>query len=163
MLRSFSKPRVSNDNHYSESLFHILSTGPTTHVGRSPAKTRPVNGRCPSWIGTTTGTVTAASNSSHPTSATAVPPPRSAGSAPTLTRKPVKSIRGAGADPPAAGTNPKRCGSTSRQKVRNHLIRYHYSKLPERLPRSDIFPESHRGEMMTILTRLEQLSQPRLC
>jgi len=47
VLRSFSRPRVSNDNPYSESLFLPVKYRPdypTTPVGRLPAKRRRASG-----------------------------------------------------------------------------------------------------------------------
>jgi len=71
VLRSFSRPRVSNDNPYSESLFHTLSTqsrgavstGRTTPEGHSRAWKWPAAGWQHLWAGTTFNTATAASGS----------------------------------------------------------------------------------------------------
>ena len=82
--------------------------------------------------GTTTATVTAASSSSHLTNATAVQPSPSAGNAPRSTKRLAKPTQNAGANPLAAGANQLWCGSTSHQKARNPIRRYHLSKLPER-------------------------------
>lgn len=63
VFRSFSRPRVSNDNPYSESLFRKVKIGLITRAGPLPARTRPVSGWFRSLIGTTTGTTTTRSNS----------------------------------------------------------------------------------------------------
>ena len=63
MLRSFSSPRVSNDNPYSETVFRTAKYELTTQAGGSPGKRSPASGRRHLWTGTTTGTATAASNS----------------------------------------------------------------------------------------------------
>ena len=63
VLRSFSRPRVSNDNPYSESLFRTAKTGLTTQDAHSPALRKPACGWRRLWTGTTTGTATAASSS----------------------------------------------------------------------------------------------------
>ena len=76
-------------------------------------------------LGTTTDTATAASNSSRPINAIAVPPPQFASSAPMSTRQPAGQIQHAGPKAPAAGVNPKKCGSTSHQRSPNRSWRYH--------------------------------------
>jgi len=58
VLRSFSRPRVSNDNRYSEPL----GTGLTIPTGLSAAKKKPANGFPHLLIGITTNTAIAASN-----------------------------------------------------------------------------------------------------
>ena len=71
VLRSFSRPRVSNDNPYSESLFRTVLTksrgadsiGLMTPANPLSPKGRPVNGSLRSSTGTTIGTGTAGSNS----------------------------------------------------------------------------------------------------
>jgi len=63
VLRSFSRPRVSNDNPYSESLFRTVKTDPTTPGGPFAARTKPACGWRDSWTGTTTSTATAVSGS----------------------------------------------------------------------------------------------------
>jgi len=63
VLRSFSRPRVSNDNPYPNRYFAPLNTGLTTPTGRSIAKKKPANGFPHLWIGRTTNTpIIAASN-----------------------------------------------------------------------------------------------------
>ena len=62
----------------------LSSIGWITPACRFPARWRPANGRRLLWTGITTGTATAASNSSRPTRAIAVPPPQSARSSPCL-------------------------------------------------------------------------------
>jgi transposase InsO family protein len=73
VLRSFSRPRVSNDNPYSESLFRTVKFRPdyTSRPFASKAEA------C-EWV--------AASSSSHLTNVIAVPPSPSAGSAPRSTK-----------------------------------------------------------------------------
>ena len=63
VLRSFSRPRVSNDNPYSELLFRTVKYGLTIQTGHSAAKKKPANGFLLLWIGITTNTAIAASNS----------------------------------------------------------------------------------------------------
>ena len=62
VLRSLSRPRVSNDNPYSESLFRTVNTGLITPTGHSAAKKKPANGFPLLWIGITTDTAIAESN-----------------------------------------------------------------------------------------------------
>ena len=62
VLRSFSRPRVSNDNPYSESLSVRSNTGLITRAGALPARARTANGWCRSLIVTTISTTTAVSN-----------------------------------------------------------------------------------------------------
>ena len=117
MLRSFTRPRVSNDNPYSKLCSAKPSSGPITLPGRSPAMWRRASGWRLLWTSTTTGTATAASSSSRPTSVTAGLPTQSAGGAPNSKRRPARRIQDAGADPLAAGANTRKCGSTSHQKL----------------------------------------------
>jgi transposase InsO family protein len=64
VLRSFSRPRVSNDNPYSESLFRTAKyRDRTTRDGHLPARRRPASGWRRLSTGTTTGIAIAASNS----------------------------------------------------------------------------------------------------
>ena len=70
VLRSFSRPRVSNDNPYTESLFRTTNTGRTTRDGLLPARMRPSSGWRDLRIGSTSDTSTAASSSSHLINAT---------------------------------------------------------------------------------------------
>jgi transposase InsO family protein len=63
VLRSFSRPRVSNDNQYTGSLFRTVTYRleyPPSHL---PLKSRPASGTPRSSTGAITGTATAASNS----------------------------------------------------------------------------------------------------
>jgi hypothetical protein len=55
VLRSFSRPRVSNDNPYSA----LLNTGLTIPTGLSAAKKKPANGFLLLLIGITTNTAIA--------------------------------------------------------------------------------------------------------
>jgi transposase InsO family protein len=132
VLRSFSRPRVSNDNPYSESLFRTVKFRPDY-----PSRPFASKAEACEWV--------AVSSSSHLTNATAVQPSPSAGNAPRSTKRLAKPTQNAGANPLAAGANQLWCGSTSHQKARNPIRRYHLSKLPERQLRNDTFPESHRG------------------
>jgi putative transposase len=59
LLRSFSSPRFSSDNLFSESLFRTVIYLPVTSAGPLPASKRPANGCQCLWIMTTTGTTTA--------------------------------------------------------------------------------------------------------
>ena len=59
VLRSFSRQRVSNDNPYSVPLI----TGLTIPTGHSSARRKHFNGFLLLWIGITTNTAIAASNS----------------------------------------------------------------------------------------------------
>ena len=63
VLRSFSRPRVNNNNPYSESLFRTAKYRPDYPDGLSPAMTRPASGWRRLRIGTTTSTAKAASSS----------------------------------------------------------------------------------------------------
>jgi len=61
---SYSRPRVSDDNAYAESLFRTPSTGRSSQARASPAWTRPGPGQLNSCVGTTLSTATAASATS---------------------------------------------------------------------------------------------------
>jgi putative transposase len=63
VLRSFSRPRVSNDNPYSESLFRTAKYRPDPPAGHSPARRPPASGWRHLRTGTTISTATAASSS----------------------------------------------------------------------------------------------------
>ena len=76
---------------------------------------------------------------------TMVRPWRSAATALSSTNEPDSSIRGAGHDQPGAGVNRRWFGSISRQMNSMNQGRYLWCRPPERQPRSDNFPESHRG------------------
>jgi hypothetical protein len=121
------------------------NTGQITRVSRSPVRTRPVSGWRHLRIGTTTGTATAVSILSHPTNATTVRPSRSAGCVLTSTNKRASAIQGGGHNQPGAGINWRWSGSISHQMSSMNHGSYRWRRLPERQPRSDTFPESHRG------------------
>ena len=70
MLRSFSRPRVSNDNPCSESLFRTVKYRPDYSSRPFASKDEACEWVAHLWTGTTTGTA-AASNSSRPIGATA--------------------------------------------------------------------------------------------
>jgi putative transposase len=63
VLRTFSRPRVSKDNPYSESLFRAVKYRPDYPRKPSPARTRPVSGWRRLSTGTTTNTATSVSSS----------------------------------------------------------------------------------------------------
>jgi hypothetical protein len=48
-----------------------------------------------------------------------------------------------GAEAPAAGVNPKKCGSTGQQRNLIGSWRYPHARSPEWQPRSDTLPKSH--------------------
>jgi transposase InsO family protein len=109
VLRSFSRPRVSNDNPYSESLFRTAkyradyTSRPFTTVETAWQRGRRL------WIGTTTGAATARSSSSRLSSATAVRPSRSIVTALSYTKKHASNIRVDSHDPCVAGVNQRCC------------------------------------------------------
>jgi transposase InsO family protein len=92
VLRSFSRPRVSNDNPYSESLFRTVKFRPDY-----PSRPFASKAEACEWV--------AVSSSSHLTNATAVPPSPSAGNAPRSTKRHARPTQHAGANPLAAGAN----------------------------------------------------------
>jgi transposase InsO family protein len=92
VLRSFSRPRVSNDNPYSESLFRTVKFRPDY-----PSRPFASKAEACEWV--------AASSSSHLTNATAVPPSPSARNAPRSTKRLARPTLNAGANPLAAGAN----------------------------------------------------------
>ena len=92
VLRSFSRPRVSNDNPYSESLFRTVKFRPDY-----PSRPFASKAEACEWV--------AASSSSRLTNVTAVPPSQSAGSAPRSTKRLARPTPTAGANPLAAGAN----------------------------------------------------------
>jgi transposase InsO family protein len=92
VLRSFSRPRVSNDNPYSESLFRTVKFRPDY-----PSRPFASKAEACEWV--------AVSSSSHLTNATAVPPSPSAGNAPRSTKRNARPTQNAGANPLAVGAN----------------------------------------------------------
>ena len=92
VLRSFSRPRVSNDNPYSESLFRTVKFRPDY-----PSRPLASKAEACEWV--------AVSNSSRLSNATAVPPSPSAGNAPRSTKRLARPTQNAGANPLAAGAN----------------------------------------------------------
>jgi transposase InsO family protein len=92
VLRSFIRPRVSNDNPYSESLFRTVKFRPDY-----PSRPFASKAEACEWV--------AVSSSSHLTNATAVPPSPSAGNAPRSTKRLARPTQNAGANPLAAGAN----------------------------------------------------------
>jgi transposase InsO family protein len=74
VLRSFSRPRMSNDNPYSESLFRAAKYQPGYPSRPFASKEEACNGWPHLWPGTTTGTATAGSSSSRLSSATVAKP-----------------------------------------------------------------------------------------
>jgi hypothetical protein len=63
VLRSFSRPRVSNDSPYSEVLFRTAKYRPDDPSRPLPAGRRPASGQRHSWCGTCMNTATAPSGS----------------------------------------------------------------------------------------------------
>ncbi|WP_311134149.1 integrase core domain-containing protein [Synechococcus sp. CS-1333] len=124
VLRSFSRPRVSNDNTYSESLFRTVKYRPD-----NPGRPFASKDEACEWVAAFVDWYSlrhrqAASNSCRPTSATVEPPRTFASSESRSTRKPGEQIQHAGAETRAAGTKPRKCGSTSHQKSRNQSRLY---------------------------------------
>jgi putative transposase len=98
ILQSHSRPRVSNDNPYSESQFKTLKQSPTT-----------------------TTTVTQASATTHPpTSTTAKPTPFNKHAKPSSTR-PINNTPTDPTDHPKHPKSPPSPGSTNPRKHPNHL------------------------------------------
>jgi transposase InsO family protein len=104
VLRSFSRPRVSNDTPYSESLFRTVKFRPDYPSRPFASKTEACE-----WV--------AGSSLLRLTNATAVPPSPSAGSAPRSTKRLARPTQNAGANPLAAGANQSWCGSSGRGRV----------------------------------------------
>jgi transposase InsO family protein len=92
VLRSFSRPRVNNDNPYSESLFRTVKF-------RLDYPSRPFASKAEAceWV--------AVSSSSHLSNATAVPPSPSAGNATRSMKRLGRPTQNAGVHPLAAGAN----------------------------------------------------------
>ena len=88
-----------------------LNTGPITQGGHSPAWKRHACGWRHLWIGTTTGTATAASSSLRHTSDTVAKPWRSAATALSSTNRHVNIIHDGGHDLHVAGVNQRWSGS----------------------------------------------------
>ena len=111
VLRSFSRLRVSNDNPYSESLFHTLKYRPD--YPRRPFQS--VEEAC-SWVAAFVGWY----NDQHrhsgirfvtPSQRQAAKPLRSADTVPASTSWPVNFIHSAGLEPPAVGISRRWSGS----------------------------------------------------
>ena len=92
VLRSFSRPRVSSDNPYTESLFRIAKYRPDY-----PSRPFASKAEVCEWI--------AVSSLSRLTNAIAVPSSPSAGDAPRSTKRLARPTQNAGANPLAAGAN----------------------------------------------------------
>ena len=103
---------IANDNPYSESLFRTVKFRPDYPSRPFASKTEACE-----WV--------AASSLLRFTNVTAVPPSQSAGSAPRSTKRLARPTQNAGANPLAAGASQSWCGSTSHQKARNPIRRYH--------------------------------------
>ena len=111
---SRNRPRVSNDNPYSESLFKTAKSPPTTQRS-SPTSTTPGPGRPTSSRATTTATTTPAWRATPPTTSTTAPGP-------------VSTI---GAKPPwTASTPPTPNGSPTRPEYRPPWPKWPSTKKP---------------------------------
>ena len=97
VLRSFSRPRVSNDNPYSESLFRTVK-----------------------YRHSHSGIKFVTPHQRHSGAATVI-----ASSELMFTRQPDRQNQRAGAEAPVAGVNPMKCGSTSQQRNQLRSWRYH--------------------------------------
>ena len=118
VLRSFSRPRVSNDNPYSESLFRTVKYRPD--YPRRPF--RSVEEAC-AWV--------AASDSLRHPSATAEKPLRSGGTVSESMSRRDNVIPAAGVGPRAAGVSRRWSGSIRRHQ-KTASLRLHYRWLPDR-------------------------------
>jgi len=125
ILRSFSRPRVSNHNPYSEYLFHTVKYRPDYPSRPFASKEEACDWWCHSLIGTTTSTAAAASNSRRPNSATAELLKPFPSREQRSTRQPARPIQHAGAGAPAARDSRQKCGSTSHWKSPIRSWRYH--------------------------------------
>ena len=109
VLRSFSRPRVSNDNPYSESLFHTLKYRPD--YPRRPFQS--VEEAC-SWVAAFVGWY----NDQHRHSGKAID---ICANGRASTSWPVNDIHGVGADPPDVGINRRWSGSIRRYQKKASL------------------------------------------
>lgn len=71
VLRSFSLPRGSNDNPFSEALFRTVKYRPDYPIRPFVSQERPASGPLQSWIVTPIGTTIAPSGTLHSSKATA--------------------------------------------------------------------------------------------
>ena len=110
------------------------NTGPITQGGHSPAWKRHACGWRHLWIGTTTGTATAASSSLRHTSDTVAKPWRSAGIVPMSMNRHASGIHVAGHDPLVAGVNRKWSGSIHHPRKSN-INQLHLLWLPDQQQR----------------------------
>ena len=113
VLRSFSRPRVSNDNPYSESLFRTVKCRPDYPRKPFGSKSKPVSGLPHSSTSTNIDTGSAGSNLCHLFSDIADRPLPFVNSVPMSTRKPGERMQHAAAETSSAEIKQKRCGSTS--------------------------------------------------
>jgi len=115
VTRSHSRPKVSNDNPYSEAWFKTLKYAPSSPNGSAPSP-MPAPSSTGSSPGTTTSITTPASAfTPQPTSTTAWPPPKPP-SAPRPWPRPEPPTR-TGSTPrphPRSSTCPRQLGSTPR-------------------------------------------------
>ena len=100
---SYSRPRVSDDNAYAESLFRTAKYGPSSPPRALPAWTRPGSGRLNSCVGTTSIIATAASATSAPPSAMPGRIGPSSRHATPCTCRPGSATRRDGLAPPETG------------------------------------------------------------
>ena len=113
VLISFSRPRVSNDSPYSESLFRTVNYRPGYPSSPFASKKKPANG----WPLVRTGAISIPpSNSSRLTSVTAVPPRPFVSCEPMSSNSHARAIQDAVADPLSVDNNLKKFGSTSQQR-----------------------------------------------
>lgn len=150
VLRSFSRPRVSNDNPYSESMFRTVKYRPDY-----PRKPFTSKGQACQWVAEFVDWYNHRHRHSGikyvtPIQRHADQPSPLASSVLRSMRTLAEQIQHAGADTRAAGVNQKRCGLTS--QARNPIRSWSYlgSRQPDWQPRSDTFPESHRPCLMAI-------------
>jgi len=119
VTRSHSRPRVSNDNPYSEALFKTLKYGPEFP---EPQSTTPGRLSAASWTGTTITTSTPESGSTPPRTSTTVTPRAWPQSAQQRSLQPERNTPNASPQPPtpksSRSQDPR--GSTSPRKSQNH-------------------------------------------
>jgi hypothetical protein len=119
VLRSFSRPRVSNDNPYSESLFRTAKYRPDY-----PSRPFASKEEACQWVASfadwyNLSTTTAASSSCRPISATTVMLWRYAVTGLLSTHRTASAIHCAGHERSAVGDSQKWLGSTHRQQKLN--------------------------------------------
>jgi integrase-like protein len=116
IIKSHSRPKVSNDNPYSEAQFKTLKYCPVSRTS-SIRSTRPRRSAIISSITTITGITTRGSGCTRRSPSTSAPPRRSSTSEPPRSRRSVRPTRDGSPKGPHCPRSPRSHGSTDPTKT----------------------------------------------